>query len=136
MTSNAPDVITGVEGELRSYGISIERIAYVDPESDEEDDPADEDTPTEQLEVAYITAFPGTDINHKEMGRACNALIELAEEGTWTPQPVTATVLRADDDQLGTWRIDPAWIEGLLAYDLSETEFSARVVDSIEGADE
>lgn len=117
MSGNADhDVISGVEGELRSYGISVETLEQTD----------------DRLEFTYITAFPGTSINHREMGRACNALIELADENDWTARPVEATVLRADDDVMGSWHLDPEWIDALLANELTETAFSTRVIDSVE----
>ncbi len=110
------DVISGVEGELRSYGISVETLEQTD----------------DRLEFDYITAFPGDSINHREMGRACNALIELAAEDDWTARAVEATVLRADEDVMGSWRLDPEWIDSLLADELTETAFSTRVIDSVE----
>lgn len=108
------DDISGLEGELRSNGISVESLSK-----------------GETVELTYLTAFPGDQVNHQEMGRACNVFIDRADEGDWEPKPVEATVLRADDDVEGTWRIDPEWITGLLEYRLSETEFSTRVLNTL-----
>lgn len=108
------DDISGLEGELRSNGISVESLSK-----------------GETVELTYLTAFPGDQVNHQEMGRACNVFIDRADEGEWEPKPVEATVLRADDDVEGTWRIDPEWITGLLEYRLSETEFSTRVLNTL-----
>jgi hypothetical protein len=107
--------VTGLEAELRSNGISVEAIDA-----------------GATVSLSYLTAFPGESVNHREMGRACNTFIDLADEGEWEPVPVEATVLRADDDVLGTWRIDPEWIRGLNAYELSETDFSERVLGTLE----
>jgi hypothetical protein len=41
-------------------------------------------------------------------------------------------VLRSDDDVLGTWHVEPEWIEGLIQYRLSEEDFSERVLDTLE----
>jgi len=114
-TAGDTDVIGGLEDELRNYGISVE---WVDHDAD-------------GLAFAYITAFPGAQINHGEMGRACNALIDLAA-ASWTPKPVEATVLRSEDDVMGTWGIEPEWIEKLQRYELSEPAFSERVLDTVE----
>jgi hypothetical protein len=109
------DVVDGLEGELRSNGISVEEIDR-----------------GETLDVAYLTAFPGTHVNHQEMGRACNTFIDLAEADDWSPRRVDVTVLRSDDDVLGTWHIEPEWIEGLIEYRLSEEDFSERVLDTLD----
>ena len=113
-----PDVVDGLEGELRSNAISVEAIEQ-----------------GETVDLAYLTAFPGTRVNHQEMGRACNTFIDLAEAGDWSPRRVEATVLRSDDDVLGTWHVEPEWIEGLLSYRLSEEDFSERVLDTLDHAD-
>lgn len=109
--------ITGLEGELRSNGISVESIDRGDA-----------------VDLSYTTAFPGESVHHKEVGRACNCFIDLYEQDRWDPVPVRATVLRSDDDVQGTWRADPEWFEDLVEYRISEEEFSARVLDSLEEA--
>ena len=108
------DDIAGLEGELRSNGISVESVSE-----------------GETVELTYLTAFPGAEVSHREVGRACNVFIDQADDGDWKPRPVEATVVRADDDVQGTWRVDPEWVTGLLEYRLSETEFSTRVVNTV-----
>ncbi len=107
--------ISGLEGELRSNGISVESVSK----------------DGERVELTYLTAFPGDEVSHQEMGRACNVFIDRAEEGDWEPKPVEVTVIRGEDDVQGTWRIDPEWITGLNEYRLSETEFSTRVLNTL-----
>lgn len=109
------DELTGVEAELRSNAISVESVSVGEP-----------------IELTYTTAFPGESVNHQEMGRACNTFIDLAEDGSWDPVPVEATVVRSPGDVLGRWRIEPEWIRDLAAYRISEEEFSARVIHSLE----
>lgn len=106
-----------VESELRSYGISIESVSSGEP-----------------LEFTYMTAFPGDEVNHGEMGRALNTLIDLTESDEWDPVRVEATVVRSPGDPLGRWHAEPEWFEALLAGDLTETEFSQKVLDTLEGA--
>lgn len=108
--------LTGIEAELRSYGISVESV-------DERED---------GLELTYMTAFPGENVSHREMGRALNALIDAAAADDWEPVSVDATVVRTTDDVQGTWRAEASWFERLLAEDLSQTEFSTRVLDTLE----
>ncbi|QLG26150.1 hypothetical protein HUG10_00730 [Halorarum halophilum] len=110
-----PGDLTGPEAALRSNGISVESLSRGDT-----------------LALTYLTAFPGASVNHQEMGRACNTFIELTEEGAWDPVPVEATVVRAPGDVQGRWRLDPDWIRDLGAYRISEEEFSARVLDTLE----
>lgn len=109
------DDITGLEAELRTNGISVETLSR-----------------GESVELTYLTAFPGERVHHAEMGRALNTFIDLAEDGRWDPVRIEATVVRSDDDVQGTWHAKPAWFEGLLEYRLSETEFSTRVLDTLE----
>ena len=109
-----PGDLTGLEAALRSNAISVESVSRGDT-----------------LEVTYLTAFPGPSVNHQEMGRACNALIDLAEDGAWDPVPVEATVVRAPGDVQGRWRVEADWFRDLLAYRISEEEFSSRVLDSL-----
>jgi hypothetical protein len=113
-----PDVVDGLEGELRSNAISVEDISV-----------------DERVDLTYLTAFPGTRVNHQEMGRACTTFIDRAREGDWSPCRVEATVLRADDDVLGTWHIEPEWITGYNEYRLSDEDFSERVLDTLSHAD-
>ncbi|MFC5279549.1 hypothetical protein ACFPM1_12395 [Halorubrum rubrum] len=105
---------SGVEPTLRSYGISVESIDVGDP-----------------LEVTYMTAFPGSEVHRREIGRALNALIDRAEADAWDPVRVEATVVRSPGDPLGTWSAEPAWFEDLLADELTETEFSTRVLETL-----
>jgi len=110
--------LTGIEAELRAHGISVERVDAGDP-----------------LAVAYLTAFPGDSVHRREVGRACNALLDMARAGDWEPVRVEATVLRADEDVLGTWHAEAEWFEALLADEITETTFSTRVVETL-GTDE
>jgi hypothetical protein len=108
-----------VEPTLRSYGISVETVAAGDP-----------------LRLTYMTAFPGREVHRAEIGRALNALIDRAEAGAWDPVRVEATVVRAPGDVLGTWHADGSWFEELIRYEISETEFSSRVLETLRHADD
>jgi len=109
---------TEVEPALRSYGISVEAVEGGDP-----------------LDLTYMTAFPGREVHHGEIGRALNALIDRAEADAWDPVRVEATVVRSPGDALGTWHAEATWFEELIAYEISETEFSTRVLETLTHAD-
>lgn len=108
------DALTGVEADLRSNAINVEAVSVDEP-----------------IELTYTTAFPAESVNHMEMGRALNTLIERFEDGL-EPRRVEATVLRSDEDVQGTWHAKSDWFEALAAYRISEEEFSARVLDTLE----
>jgi hypothetical protein len=105
---------TDLEPELRSYGVSVEALDEGDP-----------------LELTYMTAFPGREVHHGEIGRALNALIDEAEADEWDPVRVEATVVRSPGDVLGTWHAEAEWFEALIGYEISETEFSSRVLETL-----
>ncbi len=117
MTGDEPT--TDVEPALRSYGVSVESIDGDDP-----------------LDLTYMTAFPGREVHHGEMGRVLNALIDRAEADAWDPVRVEATVVRSPGDVLGTWHAEATWFEALNTYEISETEFSTRVLETLSHADE
>lgn len=106
-----------VADELRSHGVSVESVDARDP-----------------LTFTYLTAFPADEVHRREVGRACNALLDLAAADDWDPVRVEATAVRAPGDVLGTWHAEPEWFRALLDDAMTETEFSARVVDTISHA--
>lgn len=110
------ETISGIEGEIQSAGVHVESV----------------DVAADGIDLEYMTAFPGRQINHQEMGRVLNALIDRAEDGRWDPTRLDATVIRVPGDVMGTWHAERAWFEELLAYEISEEEFSARVLETIE----
>ena len=109
------DVISGIEGELRSNAIDVESIEWTD----------------DAVELVYLTAFPDVSVNHQEMGRAVRTFIDAAEHDEWEPTRVVATVLRHQDDVQGTWYAEPEWFRAYLDYDIGGEEFSERVIATL-----
>jgi hypothetical protein len=109
------DDITGIEGELRSNGINVEELEL-----------------DSTVQLTYMTSFPGEEVAHREMGRVLNTFIDLAEDDDWEPSRLEATVVRTPGDVQGSWHAEPEWFEGLLSYRLSETEFSTRVLETLD----
>lgn len=106
--------ITGLEAELRTNGISVESCEGGEP-----------------VELTYMTAFPGREVDRGEIGRVCNTFIDLLASDRWEPARVDATVVRTPGDLLASWHAEPDWFRGVEAGDLSEVEFSTRVVETI-----
>ena len=109
------DVVSGLEGELRSNTIDVQSIDHTD----------------DAVRLSYLTAFPGVSVNHGEMGRALRTFVDTAEHDEWDPVRVEAIVLRHDDDIQGTWYADPGWFRAYLEYDISGEEFSERVIGTL-----
>jgi hypothetical protein len=104
-----------LEEELRNFGIDVHDIEAVEP-----------------VELSYITAYPGDEVNHMEMGKVLNAFIDLEEANDWDASRVEATVLRFEDEVMNTWYAKGEWFEALRDYRISETEFSTRVLETLE----
>ncbi|WP_251328683.1 hypothetical protein [Haloplanus pelagicus] len=104
-----------LEEELRNSGIDVYDVDALSP-----------------VELSYVTAYPGEEVNHMEMGRLLNALLDLAREDEWDPKRVEATVLRFEDEVMNRWYAKAEWFEGLLQYRISETEFSTNVLETLD----
>lgn len=96
----------------------------------------------------YVTDFEGTveegydltyesmaaddgGIPHRECGRVINVFRDLFGED-WEGTDIRATVLDLDDNPVADWHCEREWLQALATGDLSEVEFSKRVVDTIE----
>ncbi|WP_348611719.1 hypothetical protein [Halobaculum rarum] len=95
-------------------------------------DVADVRLSPERVAVAYTTTLPAERPAHGEMGRVCNTVIDLVEAGDLEPRRVDATSLRFEDDVQATWHVEAAWLDDLTNYRISEEEFSARVLETVE----
>lgn len=85
----------------------------------------------EAVELAYESVAAANGIPHGEIGRVINVFRDLlGEEST----DIDATVSNLDEEVQGTWHVEAEWIERLEAGHLSETEFSGKVLDTVEHA--
>lgn len=100
---------------LRANGIDVDEVS-VSPD---------------RVAVAYTTTLPGAKPDHGEIGRVCNAFIDLVEDDVLDPTRVEATALRFADDVQATWHVDADWFADLTSYRISEEDFSARVIGTI-----
>lgn len=115
MSEDAPIDVDRLEARLTSHGVYV----------------TDADLDGETIELAYesIAADETGDVPHREAGRVINVVRDLLDAES---VGVDATVTDLDGEPRGTWRMDPAWLEALEAGNLSEVEFSERVIESIE----
>jgi len=100
------------------------------------------------LEIEYESIDAGRigEVPHQEMGRVINVYRELAEddgtdgEGTDGDSGddggeyarIEALVTDLEGNPVGTWHAEADWLRALAAEDLSEIEFSSRVLDTID----
>lgn len=90
------------------------------------------DREEDRLAIEYRTVAPGDGVPHQQIGKVINAFRELLDEG-WEPTTIEATVVNADDDRRrGSWRMEESWLRALEAGELSEVEFSGRVLETLE----
>jgi hypothetical protein len=115
-TDDHPLDVDQLEARLTSHGVYV---------TDAELDGA-----TVALAYESIAADETGGVPHREAGRVINVVRDLldADESVG----VEATVTDLDGETRGTWRMDPAWLDALEAGDLSEVEFSGKVIDTIE----
>lgn len=95
-------------------------------------DVADVRLSPDRVAVAYTTTLPAERPAHGEMGRVCNTVIDLVEDGELDPLRVDATSLRFEDDVQATWHAEAEWLEELTGYRISEEAFSERVLGTVE----
>lgn len=80
------------------------------------------------LEYESIDAGQIDEVPHQEIGRVINVYREMTDE----PTDINALVADLDGESIGTWRADGEWLDRLADDDLSEVEFSGRVLETID----
>lgn len=106
-----------LEARLTSHGVYVESV----------------DEMEERYEVEY-ESFAGDSegvIPHREVGRVINVFRDLHPDD-WSGTDIEAVVTDFDGSELGTWYADAEWIDSLHNGDLSEVEFSQKVVNTID----
>lgn len=74
------------------------------------------------------------EIPHQQVGDVVNDFRKLFDQRDWPVRDVEATVTDLDDERMGEWRADAEWFAALDAREMSEVEFSKRVVGTLESA--
>lgn len=105
-----------VESRLTSHGVYVQTV--------------------EEIEGAYQVTYEsmradGGVVPHREVGRIINVFRDLHTED-WTGTDIRGIVLNLEGQELGTWHVESAWLDELHNGDITETEFSERVIGTIE----
>ncbi|WP_327052000.1 hypothetical protein [Halomicrococcus gelatinilyticus] len=105
-----------LEARLMSHGVYVTSL----------------DVEVDSLAITYesVTAGQTGAVPHREVGRVINVVRDLAE----SPVAIRGTVTDLDDDLVGDWHAEADWLRALEAGDLSEVEFSQRVLETIDHA--
>ncbi|WP_136716498.1 hypothetical protein [Halorientalis salina] len=104
-----------IENRLMSHGIYVTAL----------------DRDEAAVEITYETVHATDGVPHRDIGRVVNVLRDFREEG-WEPVDVRGVVTDLDGEQLGSWHAEAEWFHELAAGEITETEFSGRVLDTIE----
>ena len=84
------------------------------------------------LEYEVVTETPA--VTSREVGAVLRTLLDLADErDDLLPARLKATSTTTDGDVRGTWYVEQGWF-GRLHGELSEVEFSQRVLSTVEQA--
>jgi hypothetical protein len=113
------DIYERIENRLVSHGIYVTDFDRGDP-----------------LEITYETVHADSDadaVPDRDIGRLCNVLRDFREEG-WEPVDLRATVTDLDGERLGSWEAEAAWFRQLGRDEITETEFSQRVLETVDTA--
>jgi len=104
-----------IENRLVSHGIYVTEL----------------DRGADPVEITYETLHAADGVPHGDIGRVVNVLRDFREQG-WDPVDIRGIVTDLDGEKLGTWHAEADWFHDLAADDITETEFSQRVLDTIE----
>jgi hypothetical protein len=127
MTDENP-VDVALENRLMSHGVYVARVEWL---GDSPDSTMPDDGAGMALEYETVSAAPG--VTSDEVGAVVRTLLSIADEREWTPGRFEATSRTTDGDLRGKWHVDGAWFDEL-GTALSETEFSGRVLETVEGS--
>lgn len=110
------EILERVSNRLMSQGVYFEA-------ADRGDD---------RIEIEYRTISPGEGVPHQQIGKVINTFRDVIGEG-WEPTTIEATVIDVEEGhRRGSWRMEEEWLHELEAGELSEVEFSGRVLDTLE----
>ncbi|WP_135535311.1 hypothetical protein [Halostella pelagica] len=82
------------------------------------------------VEIEYETVSPGDGVPHRQVGQVLQTLWDVRGEDA-DPVTVRATVTDDEGNRRGRWRAEAEWVAAL-GDDMTQTEFSQRVLDTIE----
>lgn len=110
------ELLERVSNRLMGQGVYFEEADYEDG----------------RLVLEYETVAPGDGVPHQQIGKVINEFRDLLDDG-WVPTTIEATVFDVEEGyRRGSWRMEEEWLHALEAGELSEVEFSGRVLDTLE----
>lgn len=107
---------TRLENRLMSHGVYVDRFEATDDGG-------------YAIEYESLYADEGV-IPHREVGRVINVFLDLHDDD-WTGADIEAVVTDSAGESGGSWHVDREWVAALNAGALSETEFSAKVIETL-----
>jgi len=105
-----------VESRLTSHGVYVEEVR--------------EEEGAYHVTYESMAAADGV-VPPREVGRVINVFRDLHADD-WQGADIDGVVKDLDGDERGRWHVEAEWIAALHDGDLSETDFSAKVIDAIE----
>jgi hypothetical protein len=115
------EVTSRAESRLVSHGVYVQEVT------------AESGGRGYQLVYESSAADGASAVPHREVGRVINVFRDVHPED-WAGANIEATVTDLDGVELGEWHVRAEWLRALQAGDLSEVEFSTRVIETIETA--
>ncbi|QIO21919.1 hypothetical protein [Haloarcula sp. JP-L23] len=106
-----------VESRLTSHGVYVQTFEEREDEN------------TYAVTYESIAAEQGS-VPHSEIGRVINVLRDLHADD-WSGADVEATVHDLEGEVRGYWYVDAEWFDGLHNGDLSQTDFSEKVLETL-----
>jgi hypothetical protein len=119
MDDEAEDFEFRIESRLTSHGVYVDEVEQTE---------AGYSLTYESIAVADEGVVP-----HREVGRVINVFRDLHDDD-WPGARIEGDVLDFDGNHRGTWHVEAEWLDALHNGDLTEVEFSRKVVDTIEPA--
>jgi hypothetical protein len=106
-----------IESRLMSHGVYVDEVAEMEDGY--------------RLTYESVAADGAGAVPHREVGRVINVFRDFHDDD-WEGADIEATVTNLEGVELGEWHVDQEWIAALHGGDLSEVEFSQRVIETVE----
>lgn len=115
--SDTDDFEFRIEARLTSHGVYVDTVTEADG----------------SYEVVYesLAADSEGKIPHREAGRVINVFRDLHDDD-WSGADIDAVVTDLEGVELGRWHVEADWFDGLHNGELTEIEFSEKVIETIE----
>lgn len=111
------ELTSRIESRLMSHGVYVDEVV--------------EKGDGYRLTYESVAADGAGAVPHREVGRVINVFRDFHDDD-WEGADIEATVTDLDGVELGEWHVEQEWIAALHGDDLSEVDFSQRVIETIE----